>query len=174
MTSQVRVRQLGDDYARFSIQNEFFHGTMDPNPAKVNGIRQRLLELVRDQHARMPACATVEHVEDDVLVDEQERSHSTCLLKVSGISTLHTLFGPGAAHMRHTLQVSQISGIKSRIASGTPTRSRKRRITAAEACHHRTCSFLSVRRWAPTPPVLKSRTTRPISKLVQSDGFSGF
>merc|ERR1712025_1289035 len=87
VTSQVRVRQLGDDYARFSIQNEFFHGTMDPNPAKVNGIRQRLLELVRDQHARMPACATVEHVEDDVLVDEQE---ITLDLLVKGVRDIHT------------------------------------------------------------------------------------
>ena len=45
---------------------------MDPNPAEVNGVRQRLFVLVRDESTRMPACASVEHVEDDVLVDEQE------------------------------------------------------------------------------------------------------
>jgi len=75
---------------------------MDPNPAKVNGIRQRLLELVRDQHARMPACATVEHVEDDVLVDEQE---ITLDLLVKGVRDVHTAHvvrawsGPHAAYL---------------------------------------------------------------------------
>ena len=102
VTSQVRVRQLGDDYARFSIQNEFFHGTMDPNPAKVNGIRQRLLELVRDQHARMPTCATVEHVEDDVLVDEQEITLDLLVKGVRDIHTAHVVWawsGPHAAYL---------------------------------------------------------------------------
>ena len=102
MTSQVRVRQLGDDYARFSIQDEFLHGTMDPNPAKVNGIRQRLLELVRDQHARMPACATVEHVENDVLVDEQEIALDLLVKGVRDIHTAHVVgawSGPHAAYL---------------------------------------------------------------------------
>ena len=59
---------------------------------------------------------------------------------------LAVLSGPSFAHILHTLHVSPISGIKLRIASGTPTRSRKRRITGADACHQRTCNFLRVSR----------------------------
>ena len=102
MASQVRVRQLGDDYARFPVQDEFLHGTMDPNPTQVNGIRQRFFELVRDQHACMPACASVEHVEDDVLVDEQEIALDLLVEGVRYIHTAHVVWawrGPHAAHL---------------------------------------------------------------------------
>ena len=57
---------------------------------------------------------------------------------------------------------------------GTPARSRNLRIVSAEACHHLTCNFRSVRLIAPGLFVRKSRTTRPISKLDQSSGFSVF
>ena len=102
LTSQIRVRQLGDDYARFPVQDEFLHGTMDPNPAQVNGLRQRLFVLVRDESACMPTCASVEHVKDDVLVDEQEIALD---LLVKGVRIIHTAYvvwarrGPHAAHL---------------------------------------------------------------------------
>ena len=47
-------------------------------------------------------------------------------------------------------------------------------MASLDACHQRTWSFRSVSRWAPDPPVRKSLTTLPMSKSVQSDGFSGF
>ena len=102
MTSQVRVRQLGDDYARLPVKDELLHGTMDPNPAQVNGIRQRLFKLVRDENACMPACATVEHVEDDVLVDEQEIALDLLVEGIRYIHTAHVVWawrGPHAAHL---------------------------------------------------------------------------
>ena len=102
MTSQVCVRQLGDDYARFPVQDELLHGTMDPNPAQVNGFRQRLFELVRDHRAGMPACASVEHVEDDVLVDEKEVALDLLVEGVGYIHTAHVVWawsGPHAAHL---------------------------------------------------------------------------
>ena len=102
VTSQVRVRQLGDDYARFPVQDEFLHGTMDPNPAQVNGFRQRLFVLVRDESACMPACAFVEHVEDDVLVDKQEIALDLLVEGVRDIHTAHVVWawsGPHAAYL---------------------------------------------------------------------------
>ena len=60
---------------------------MDPNPAQVNGIRQRLFVLVRDESACMPSCASVEHVEDDVFVDEQEIALD---LLIEGVRNIHT------------------------------------------------------------------------------------
>ena len=75
---------------------------MDPNPAQVNGIRKRLFVLVRDETACMPTCASVEHVEDDVLVDEQEIALD---LLVKGVGNIHTAYvvwawrGPHAAHL---------------------------------------------------------------------------
>ena len=102
VTSQIRIRQLGDDYARFSIQDEFFHGTMDPNPTQVNGIRKRLLELVWNKHARMPTCATIEHMENDVLVDEQEIALDLLVEGVRDIHTAHVVWawsGPHAAYL---------------------------------------------------------------------------
>ena len=45
------------------------------------------------------------------------KSHSTCWLKLSENSVLQTLLGPGRAHSRHTLQVSTISGIRRKTSS---------------------------------------------------------
>ena len=75
---------------------------MDPNPTQVNGIRQRFFELVRDQHACMPACATVEHVEDDVLVDKQEIALDLLVEGIRDIHTAHVVWawsGPHAAYL---------------------------------------------------------------------------
>ena len=101
------------------------------------------------------------------------KSHSTCWLKVSGSSRLHELLGPGLAQVRQTLHVCTVLGMRSNTFCDTPTRSRKRFITCSEACHHLTCNFRRVRRMAPSLLVLKRRTTFPMSKSVQSCGFSG-
>ena len=101
------------------------------------------------------------------------KSHSTCSLNLSGISTLHTLSGPSLTHSRHTLHVWTMSGMRCRTFSDTPTLSKNLFITCSEACHQRTWSFLRASLMAPSRLVRKSLTTRPISKLVQSLGFSG-
>ena len=103
----------------------------------------------------------------------KSRSHSTCWLNLSGRFTLHTLCGPGFVHCRQTLHVSQISGMRLRTSSDTPTLSKNRFITGADACHQRTCSLRRVSLWRPTPPVRNRRTTFPMSKFDQSEGFSG-
>ena len=75
---------------------------MDPNPAEVNGVRQRLFVLVRDESTSMPACASVEHVEDDVLVDEQEIALDLLIEGVRNIHTAHVVWarsGPHAAYL---------------------------------------------------------------------------
>ena len=75
---------------------------------RVNGIRQRLLELVRDQHARMPACATVEHVEDDVLVDEQEIALDLLVEGVRDIHTAHVVWAWGGPHAAHLTCITDL------------------------------------------------------------------
>ena len=45
---------------------------MDDGPAGVDGFDQTFVFLVRDQLCRMPSRASIKHMEDDVLVDEQE------------------------------------------------------------------------------------------------------
>ena len=75
---------------------------MDPNPAQVNGIRQCLFMLVRDESACMPACASVEHVEDDVLVDEKEIALDLLVESVGYVHTAHVVWawsGPDASHL---------------------------------------------------------------------------
>ncbi len=104
----------------------------------------------------------------------KSKSHSTWALKVSANSVLQMFAGPGLAHSLQTRQVCTISGMSLITLSATPTRSRKRCMVWCDACHHRTCSFLSESRMALTRLVLKSRTTLPMSKLVQSSGRSGF
>ena len=101
------------------------------------------------------------------------RSHSTCWLNLSDISTLQAVLGPGFVHSRHTRHVLTISGIRSRTRSATPTRCRKRFMVCSEACHHRTCSLRSESRIADSLLVLKMRTTRPMSKSLQLYGCSG-
>ena len=108
MTSQVRVRKLGDDYARLPVQDEFLHGTMDPNPAQVNGPRQCLFELVRDQHASMPACASVEHVKDDVLVDKQKVALDLLVEGVGDIHTAHVVWAWSGPHATHLAGVADL------------------------------------------------------------------
>ena len=75
---------------------------MKPNPTLVNGIRQCLFVLVRDESACMPTCASVEHVEDTAFVDEQKIALD---LIVKGVGKIHTAYvvwawrGPHAAHL---------------------------------------------------------------------------
>ena len=101
------------------------------------------------------------------------RSHSTCWLNLSAISVLHALLGPGLANSRQTVQVLTVLGIRSRTFWATPTRSRNRFMVCSEACHHRTWSLRNVRRIAASRFVRKTLITRPMSKLLQSWGFSG-
>ena len=101
------------------------------------------------------------------------KSHSTWVLNLSGSSMLHAVSGPGLAHSLQTRHVCTISGIKSLTFWDTPTRSRKRLMVLAEACHHLTCSFRSESRMALSLFVRNNRTTRPMSKFVQSSGRSG-
>ena len=60
---------------------------MQANPTGLNGIRQGLLVLVRDQGASMPSCAPVKHVENHVFVDEQK---VTLDLLIEGVRDIHT------------------------------------------------------------------------------------
>ena len=103
----------------------------------------------------------------------KSKSHSTCWLNLSESSVLLTFAGPGRAHFRHVGQLCTTPGIMSRTLSATPTRSRNRRMVSSEACHQRTCNFLRVSRMAVSVLVRKTRTHRPMSKLVQSAGLSG-
>ena len=81
---------------------------MDPNPAEENGVRQRLFELVRDQNACMPACALVEHVEDDVLVDEQEIALDLLIEGVRYIHTAHVVWAWRSPHAAHLAGVTNL------------------------------------------------------------------
>ena len=84
------------------MKNEFLHGTMESDPTLVNGIRQCLLVLVWDKSTCMPPCATVEHMEDDVFVDEQKIALELLVESVRDIHTAHVVWAwrcPHAAHL---------------------------------------------------------------------------
>ena len=102
------------------------------------------------------------------------RSHSTCWLKESANFVFKAVDGPGFCHSRHTEQVWQTSGIKSKTFWGTPTLSRTRFMVCSLACHHRTCSLRSGFRIERSLFALSTRTTFPMSKFDQSLGLSGF
>ena len=74
---------------------------MNGNPSGVDGLDEGLFGFVRDHECGMPSRASVQHVEDDELVHEQE---VTLDLLVEGVGEIHAAriagakFGPLSAY----------------------------------------------------------------------------
>ena len=62
------VRGSNASNSALTIKDEFLHGTMGLDPEFGQGGCQSLLLLIRDYPACMPTGASIQHVEDDVLV----------------------------------------------------------------------------------------------------------
>ena len=75
---------------------------MNSDPAELNGVRQCGFELIGNESACVPTRASVQHVEDDVLVDEQEVALDLFIECISDIHTTHVVrarLGPHPAHL---------------------------------------------------------------------------
>ena len=75
---------------------------MEPYPTSLDGARQCLFTLVWDKSACMPTCASIKHVKDHVLVDEQEITLDLLVESVRDIHTAHVVWawsGPHAAYL---------------------------------------------------------------------------
>ena len=84
---------------------------MNAHPDLIHGIYKSLFLFIWDKLGNMPTRAAIQPVEDDVLVDKTA-SHlplGRWGVNMSGMSTLHTLSGPGLAQVLQTLQVSHTS-----------------------------------------------------------------
>ena len=85
-----------------TIKDEFFHGAVNPDPTSLDGICQRLFKFVWDEGAGMPTRASIQHVEDYILVDEQEVALDLLVEGVRDIHTAHVVgawCGPHAAYL---------------------------------------------------------------------------
>ena len=75
---------------------------MNSDPTELNGVRQCGFELIGNESACVPTRASVQKVEDDLLVDEQEVTLDLHVGSVRNIHTAHVVwakFGPHAAHL---------------------------------------------------------------------------
>ena len=75
---------------------------MEPHPTVMYGVRQSLFTLVRDKSACMPTCASIQHVENNVLVDEQEVALDLLVESIRNVQTAHVVWarlGPHEAYL---------------------------------------------------------------------------
>ena len=78
---------LRRNYSRFTVGDELLHGTVDGYPSGVDGLDEGLFCFVRNDECGMSSRASIQHVENDELVHEQEIALD---LLVEGIGEVYT------------------------------------------------------------------------------------
>ena len=108
VASEISVRDFGHYDARFSIQDELLHWAMKSNPTLLNGVGERLFLLVGNQHSCVPSGASVEHVKDDMFVDEEE---VTLNLLVEGVGDVDTAHVVGSWICPHSADLTRVTDL---------------------------------------------------------------
>ena len=90
---EVLVRVLGPHNARFAIKDKLLHGAVGGDPQFIDGLGQRFLLLVDNDLGSMPTGTSVDHVENNVFVNENEVAFD---LGVEGVCYLNVACVRGA------------------------------------------------------------------------------
>ena len=64
---------------------------MKPDPTLLDGVSECLFLLVQNQHPCMPPSTPIQHVKDDVLVDEEEVTLDLFVESIGDIDTEHVI-----------------------------------------------------------------------------------
>ena len=91
MASEVSVCHFRHYDAGFPIQDEFLHWTMESHPTLLYCVGEGLFPLIGDQHSRMPPGASVQQVEDSVVVNEEEIALDLLVEVVGDVDAAHVV-----------------------------------------------------------------------------------
>ena len=100
MASKISICHFRHHDAGFPVEDEFLHWTMKSNPTLLYCVGEGSLQLIGDQHPCMPPSASVQQVEDGVIMDEEEIALNLLVEGVGDVHAAHVVwawFRPHAA-----------------------------------------------------------------------------
>ena len=145
---------------------------MNLHPGVIHCGNQSFFEFVRNDRCGMPPGSSTDKVEDYMFMDEQQIAFDFLIESITNFqvaSMRRAGFRPLAANSAGLYDLWY--DLQNHVLHSTLVEHAM--ITGADACHQRTCSFRSESLIAPSCCVVNIRTTRPMSKLLQSSGLSG-